>query len=210
MKMKKLTISVLLFAAILAPLAVAADGDFEPRGPRGRQGNCDFQGRPGGFGGGPGKGFMGQGGMGQFLLGRIGNKLDLTEEQRAEIKIIMAECKDDREATQDTVREAMKALHEAAETGEEEAVADAAKTLADAFAQKALMMAETKKDIQAVLTDEQTAQLEELKSEMKERMQQRKESDQFGPRGGRRGKGGPRHGRRQGYGGGQRPLLEQD
>ena len=128
------------------------------------------------------------GDIGQFLLGRMGDKLGLTEEQRTEIKVILEGCRENAETTKDAVQDAMKALHEAAEDGDESAVDDAAKALADAFKQKALKKATTMKAVKALLTDEQIAQLDEIKAEMKERMQQRREEGQDGPRG-KRGKG---------------------
>jgi hypothetical protein len=60
------------------------------------------------------------------------------------------------------------------------------------------------KAVKAVLTDEQVAQLDEIKAEMKERMQQRREKGQDGPRG-KRGKGRkPRTGKQ------QRPPQEEE
>ena len=205
MKTRTLTLSILLLAVILAPLAMAQRGP--QRGPG--SGECPDPQRPGGFGGRQGGGFgghpgMGRGDMGQFLLGRMGDKLGLTEEQRTEIKGILENCKENQEATKGAIPDAMKALHKAAEDGDEAAVADAAKALADAFKQKALQKAATMKAVKALLTDEQVAQLDEIKAEMKERMQQRREEGQDGPRG-KRGKGG-----RQGHGGRQRPPQEQD
>ena len=73
MKTKKLAISILLLAVVLAPLAMAEE--LAPRGPLGGQG------RPGGFGRHPG---MGQGDIGQFILGRMGDRLELTEQQRTD------------------------------------------------------------------------------------------------------------------------------
>ena len=52
MNTRTLTLSILLLAVVLAPLAMAEEP--APRGPRGGQGRGNFQGRPGGFGGHPG------------------------------------------------------------------------------------------------------------------------------------------------------------
>ena len=78
MKTRTLTISVLLLAILLAPLAMA--GEFEGRGPRGRGE------RPRRGPGGPG-GF--HGGIGRMLLGRAGERIGLTDEQREEIEAIL-------------------------------------------------------------------------------------------------------------------------
>ncbi len=189
MKTKTLTISVLLLAVVLTPLAIAEPGQRGPRGGHGERG---------GFGGHPG---MGRGDMRQFLLGRMGDRLELTDEQRTEIEGILEDCKEDREATRTAIQEAMKALHEAAENGNEAEIIAAGKAAGDALTNQALEKAATMKAVKAVLTDEQIVQLEEIKAEMKERMQQRREEDQDGPRG-KRGRQGP--GRR------QRPPQEEE
>ena len=196
MKTKKLAISILLLAVVLAPLAMAEEP--APRGPRGGQGHG---GRPGGFGGHPG---MGQGDIGQFILGRIGDRLELTEEQRTEIKGIFEDSKEDREALRAAIQEAMKALHEATQDGTEAEIIAAGKALGDAHTNQALQKAATMKSVKAVLTDEQIAQLGEVKAEMKERMQQRREKGQDGPRG--------KHskGRKQGPSGQKCPLQEEE
>ena len=173
MKTRTLTLSILLLAVILAPLAMAQRGP--QRGPG--SGECPDSQRPGGFGGRQGGGFgghpgMGRGDMGQFLLGRMGDKLGLTEEQRTEIKGILENCKENQEATKGTIQEGMKALHEAAEDGTEAEIIAAGKALGDALTNQALQKSATMKAVKAVLTDEQVAQLDEIKAGMKERMQQ--------------------------------------
>jgi Spy/CpxP family protein refolding chaperone len=203
MKTRTLTISILLLAIVLAPLAMAE----EPvrRGSRGGQGGRergDFQGRPGGYGGfgsqadgfrgGPGMG----GGLDGLLLGRLAERLELTEEQRAEIKAITEGTRPEAEEARKAVGEAMKALHEATDGGTEAEIIAAGKAVGDTFTQQALLRATTTKQIKEVLTAEQLAKLEELKAQMKERMlQQRKDGD--GPRrpsgkGGKEGRDGQR------------------
>ena len=196
MKTKTLAISILLLAVVLTPLAMAEEP--APRGPRGGQGRG---GRPSGFGGHPG---MGQGDIGQFILERMGDRLELTEEQRTEIKGIFEDSKEDRQALRATVQEAMKALHEAAQDGTEAEIIAAGKALGDAHTNQALQKSATMKSVKAVLTDEQVAQLDEIKAEMKERMQQRREKGQDGPRG-KRNKG-----RKHGPGGQKCPLQEEE
>jgi Spy/CpxP family protein refolding chaperone len=196
MKTRTLTLSILLLAVVLAPLAMAE----EParRGPRGGQGPGNFHGRPGGFGGLPG---MGQDDIGRFILGRMGDRLELTEEQRTEIKGIFEDSKEDRQASRTAVQEGMKALHEATEDGTEAEIIAAGKELGDALTNQALQKSATMKAVKAVLTEEQVAQLDEIKAEMKERMQQRREKGQDGPRG---------KGRGQRPGGRQRPPQEEE
>ncbi|MHC5121284.1 MAG: Spy/CpxP family protein refolding chaperone [Planctomycetota bacterium] len=176
MNTRTLTLSILLLAIVLAPLTMAE----EParRGPRGGQGRGNFQGRP--------------------------DRLELTEEQRTEIKGIFEDSKEDRQASRTAVQEGMKALHEAAEDGTEAEIIAAGKELGDALTNQALQKSATMKAVKAVLTDEQVAQLDEIKAEMKERMQQRREKGQDGPRG-KRGKGRkPRTGKQ------QRPPQEEE
>lgn len=186
MKTKTLTISLILLAVILAPLAIAEEP--APRGPRGGQGRGDFQGRPGGFGGHPGMGPMEQGGFAKRLLGRIGDKLELTEEQRESIQAIVESNEENAKESRKAIHEAMQALHEAAAEGTEAEIIAAGKALGDAFTEQALQRANIMKQVKEVLTDEQIEQLGELKAQMKERMQQRWEKGQDGPRG-KRGKG---------------------
>ena len=194
MKTRTLTISILLLAVVLAPLAMAAE-EPAPRGPRSGQGGRDrgdFQGRPGGFGGHPGFG----GDMGGFLLGRLADRLELTEDQRAEIKAIMEGTRPEAEEARKAVAEAMKALHEATSDGTEAEIIAAGKAVGDAFTEQALLRATGWKQIKEVLTAEQLAKLEELKAQMKTRMlQQRKDGDGPGrPRGtgGKEGRDGQR------------------
>ena len=195
MKTKTLAISILLLAVVLAPLAMAEEP--AQRGPRGGQGGrSNFQRRSGGFGGHPG--------MGGFLLGRMGDKLELTEEQRTEIKGILEDCKEDQETTRTAVREAMKALHEAAADGTKAEIIAAGKTVGDAFTEQALLRAATMKQVKELLTDEQLTQFEELKAQMKERFQQRRK-DGDGPRGPRGQNGDKGHDRQR-----RRPKPEQD
>ena len=202
MKTKTLAISILLLAVVLAPLAMAE----EParRGPRGGQGPGHFQGQPGGFGGHPGMGPMEQGGFAKRLLGRIGDKLELTEEQRESIQAIVESNEENVKESRKAIHEAMQALHEAAAEGTEAEIIAAGKALGDAFTEQALQRANVMKQVKEVLTDEQIEQLGELKAQMKERMQQRREKAQDDPRG-KRGKG-----RGQRPGGRQRPPQEEE
>ena len=134
----------------------------------------------------------------------MGDRLELTDEQRTEIKGIFEDSKEDREALRAAVQEGMKALHEAAEDGTEAEIIAAGKELGDALTNQALQKSATMKAVKAVLTDEQVAQLDEIKAEMKERMQQWREKGQDGPRG-KRGEG-----RGQKPGGRQRPPQEEE
>ena len=184
MKMKTLTISMLLLAVILAPLAMAEPGQRNPRG----DGPRDFN-RPRGLQGHPGMG----GDMGGFLLGRMAGKLELTDDQKADIKAITEGAKAGTEDARKAITDTMKALHEATTEGSEAEIIAAGKAVGDAFIQQALLRRGVWKRIKEVLTEEQTAQLKELKAQMKERMQQY-----------RKGEGKPRGERGEGDGRGQK------
>jgi len=166
MKTKTLAISVLLLAVVLAPLALAE----EPirRGPRSEHGR---------FGG---RSAM-NGDMAGLLLGRLADKLELTEKQRESIKAIREEARPEAEKSRQAVREVMKTLREATADGTKAEIIAAGKAVGDAFTEQALLRAATMKQVKTVLTDEQLAKLKELRAEMRERMQQRRE-DADGPR----------------------------
>jgi Spy/CpxP family protein refolding chaperone len=174
--MKKVLITTVLAAALLAPLAMAAE-ETAPRGPRG-------------FGG------MGEGNFVQMLLGRMGQELNLTEEQKASIQKIADESKDAVEANREAVRTAMQNLNDAADKGDEAAITAAGKAAGEALTKQALQRAEVAKKVNAVLTPEQQAKFEQMKADMRTRMQERRgqmmQGEGPGPRGPRGEGRGPR------------------
>lgn len=202
MKTKTLVIATLLLAVILAPLAIAEAEEAAPRGPR------NGQARPGrgGFGGQPNRAMMPSRGMGEgnltrLLLGRMGERLNLTDEQKEQIKTITEENKKKAEKARSVVRKAMRALFEATEEGGEAEIIAAGKAVGDAYTEQALQRSKIAKQIKGELTEEQLTQLEEMKAQMKERMQQRGQGEQRRPR--------PQDGRGAGQGqGGQRQRGE--
>lgn len=103
------------------------------------------------------------GGMMRMLHG-----LNLTEVQKTQIQSIMDASKPDQ-----TVREEMRAIFEAKRSGtitaEQQARMDAFKEQAKAKKQA------VREQIEAVLTPEQKAQLEQRKQEMKQRMEERRQ-----------------------------------
>ena len=192
MKTRTLAISILLLAIVLTPLAMGAE-DRAPRGPRGPQAG-PRQGRGGGMGG-MGM-FGGQGDITRMLMGRFGERLGLTEEQKTAIKEIADANKEKATEAGKAVREAIQGLNKAANEGETADIEAAGKAVGDAFTKQALQRAATTKAVKGVLTEEQQAKLEELKTEMKDRMQQRMQQGPDGARGGKRGQGGKGGGRR--------------
>ncbi|MDH4202275.1 MAG: Spy/CpxP family protein refolding chaperone [Phycisphaerae bacterium] len=194
MKTRTLAISILLLAIVLTPLAMGAK-EGEKGGPRGPQAS-PRQGR----GGGPDMGgmgmFGGQGDITRMLMGRFGERLGLTEEQKTAIKEIADANKEKAAEAGKAVREAIQGLNKAANEGEKADIEAAGKAVGDAFTKQALQRAATTKAVKGVLTEEQQAKLEELKTEMKDRMQQRMQQGADGARGGKRGQGGKGGGRR--------------
>lgn len=174
MNTKTLTLTVLLAALILTPLAIAApDGAPRERGGRG------------GFGGG-------RGGMGNILNGRMAEELELTEAQKEKIKAITEKNREAAQTTRQAVRETMQALNDAVDGGDEATITTAGKAVGDAMTKQALLRAATSKSIKAELTEEQRAKFKELRAEMRERMQQMRQNRS------ERGEGRPRRGGRNG------------
>ena len=182
MTTKTLAIGLIILAVAAAPLAIAEPG--HGRGPHGGFGGGPGMGGPehrpvgprgphGGFGGGPG---MGGDRIGH-LLGRLGDKLELTETQRTEIEAIAEDAHIEREHSHNAIREAMENLHKAADEGTEAEIVAAGKELADAFTQQALLRSAIRKEIENILTEGQFAQIEEIKAQRKgraERMHRRR------------------------------------
>ena len=180
MKTKTLTISVLLLAMVLAPMALAAD-EPAPRGPRG------------GYGG-PGRGGLRGGpGMGGDMMGRMAQFLNLTEEQQEKIKAIHEEYRPKIQEAQQTVQEARQAVEEAIESGSDDEIMAAAKTLGEAIGNQGILKAQSQRKTKEVLTPEQQEKWEQMKKRRQEQMQQMRENRREGE--GTRGPGGRPGGR---------------
>jgi protein CpxP len=138
----------------------------ERRGPGGPGG-------PGGRFGGPG-GF-GRGGFGGPLA--MLRQLDLTEEQRAQVKQVMDSHRDERRAVGAKLRAAHKAQQSAvtATPFDEQAVRTQAAELATLSADAAVLQAKVHSEVFAVLTPEQQAKAAELKAQRDARMSQVRE-----------------------------------
>jgi Spy/CpxP family protein refolding chaperone len=184
MNTKRFALTLALAAMILTPLTMAAPDDNRPGWGAGRAG------MPGGDRPAFGRG----GGIVQMLQGRMGEELNLTEDQRQSIRKISEESRTAVQENRQAVAEAMQALNDAADKGNEEAIKAAGKTAGEALTKQALQQAEVTKKVKAVLTDEQKTKLEELRKEMQERMedmrQQRRQQDGTGA-----GQGAVRQGR---------------
>ncbi len=150
--------------------AQAQDGAATPSARHERRGH----GGPGGFGiGGPG-GF-GRGGFGGPM--RVLRQLDLTDEQRDQVRQVMSRHRDELRAIGAKLRAAHRAQSEAvtASQFDEQAVRTAAADLAAISADAAVLRARVHSDVFAVLTPDQQAKAAELKAQREARIQQRRE-----------------------------------
>jgi len=170
MKTRKLTITLILAAVILAPMALAAveDGPRSDKKDRGQPPRQKPQTRMAM----PTRNPRG-GDLGQMLLGPMGREFNLTDEQQKKLKTITKESRTETQKSRGVVQKALKALGEAVEEGTEAKIVAAGKTVGDAFTQQALKKAAVIKKVKAELTKEQLLKLEELKAKRKEQMQQR-------------------------------------
>ncbi len=170
MKTRKLTITLILAAVILAPMALAASKE-DPRGGKGGREQAPKQkakSRPVA----PTRGSRG-GDLGQMLLGSMSKELKLTDEQQKKIRAIVKDSRTETQESRKAVQVALRALSEATEDGTEAKIIAAGKTVGDAFTQQALKKALAAKAVKAELTKEQLQKLEELKAKRKEQMQKR-------------------------------------
>jgi len=168
MKTKHLILIVLLAVLILAPLALAAP-ENSSRGPRGGQdGSGQGQGPMAMGPQNPGSG----GNIAQMLLGRMGERLGLSNEQKKNIKAIAKKAKRKMKENREAIQKAMQAFQKATEDGTEAEIIAAGKVAGDALIEQALNRSAVAKKIKAELTEKQNAQLKEMKTKMKKRMQQ--------------------------------------
>jgi Spy/CpxP family protein refolding chaperone len=150
MNARKITFILLAAALIVAPGILIAQG-----GPGGGQEGC--------FGKGHGRGGP-DGGGGGMLLGKFGDKLDLSDEQRAEIEAIMTASRDEGGALREQMQELRTAYRETHEPGvfDEAAIRAHAAEVAAIQVEMQVHRARTHADVYNVLTPEQQEELKEL------------------------------------------------
>ena len=141
----------LLLAAIPASLLAA------PRGP----GH--------GFGGGFGPGADGPCGRG-FIAGKIAERLDLSDGQRAEIQAIRESYREEAEGLFETMRVARLVLRGRIQSDlfDETAIREAAEQAAAVEADLAVLRAKIHSDVRQVLTPEQVAEAEAMRERVQE------------------------------------------
>ena len=161
--MKITTPRVVLAVAAVAALVVSTVAIAEP-GP-GRHGR-HHRGFGAGHHGGPGG-----------HIAHLAEKLDLTEEQRTEIRGLMEAQRDANAEQRQALRTAKQALREAvhAETFNEGAIRQASADVAALEVEQAVDRAELYQSIRQVLTPAQLEELEQLKAQRAERRAERRE-----------------------------------
>ena len=134
---------------------------------------------PGGPGG-PGGRFGGPGGFGRGGFGgpmAMLRQLDLTEDQRAQVKQVMDSHRAELQAIGEKLRAAHKAQQDAVTAAQfdEQAVRTKAAELATLTADAAVLHAKVHSEVFAVLTPEQQTKAAELKAQRQARVQQMRE-----------------------------------
>ncbi|MGE0704689.1 MAG: Spy/CpxP family protein refolding chaperone [Vicinamibacterales bacterium] len=159
----------LALGAGAAGFAAAQDGG-------GNSGGRHFMhGGPGGPGG-P-RGFMGRGGPGGPLGGFMFGPLDLTDAQEEQVRTILETRRASNEPLMERAQTARAALHEAIATQpvDEGMIRARSADLASVEADLAVARAQVQAEIMGLLTDEQKAELAEMRENRSERMEDRRE-----------------------------------
>ncbi|GAB4187668.1 MAG: hypothetical protein Kow00105_02360 [Phycisphaeraceae bacterium] len=184
--LKTRTRSALILATALALSSSYALAERNGEGPRDgdRPHPRHFEGKPG-----P-KGPHARGDMAHRFFGG----LDLTEEQKTQIRDIMKQFGEERRAWHEAHKEDFEALRDKMRAARESDDPEAVKAVHEEI--KALMESAPKPDathdqIRALLTEEQQAKFDERVAKMRERMQQWREKHKDGP---------PMHGKRPPHG----------
>jgi Spy/CpxP family protein refolding chaperone len=154
-----------LVAAVVLPLIAVSAGFAQPQpGAGGSRGERRF-------GHGPGHGY----GMGPFAGLRMLRDLNLTDEQRQQIRDQFQKARDTGALKQ--LMDARRALQDAVESPnlDEDNIRNLADQLGVAEGNAAVERAHLHQQILQILTDEQRQELEKMKAEAKQRMEERRE-----------------------------------
>ena len=119
------------------------------------------------------KGFAGHGTRGEQAAMMMLRRLDLTDQQQAQVKQIL----EDNKGAVEPIREQLKANHKKLAdmkgTFDEAQVSQIAKSQGDLTAQLIVVRQKVRSQIFAILTDEQKAKADQLRQTMKQRFQDR-------------------------------------
>jgi Spy/CpxP family protein refolding chaperone len=101
------------------------------------------------------------------MLRMLAAHLELSEEQRAQVRALAEEHRESTRALRDRIRDARRSLHETIQADDysEDAIRAAAAVLAAAEADMAVARASHRKDFEALLTPEQKEELQRIKDE---------------------------------------------
>ena len=105
---------------------------------------------------------------------RMMENLNLTEEQKTQMKEIHEKYKEQMKGLGESVREAREALRTAAQAQDidENTIRELSRTVADKMAEFAILRAKIKKESDSILTEEQKATIEKRKSEMESKREE--------------------------------------
>ncbi len=159
--MFKTMLAGLILVFILSSLSIAEPG-------RGRRGGHRRR--------GPEAGRMRMQDPGDRMFGMMIRRLDLTEEQKEEVRDIRESYQDKiRDARQEVIK-AMKELGEKVQDeAEESEIREIAAKVGVAMGDQAVIKVQQLKEIKSVLTEDQIEELEEMQDEFKERMEEFRE-----------------------------------
>ncbi len=118
------------------------------------------------------------------MLQKALHRLDLTDEQKASVKALFESHRDAMQAERDTLREARQALRleTQSETFNESAIRELSVKVHAIETDMAVARASLHNQILQLLTDEQQAELKEMRAERQERMQDRRDGQRRKPR----------------------------
>jgi len=190
----------LVLASVLAMTGGVAMAEQDSAGPgdgdRARKQHKDGEGRQRGERGERGeRGDRGPRGDRGDIARRLFGGMDLSDDQKAQIKDIMKAHGDERKAWHEANKDAFEALREKMRAARKSEDKDAGQAVRDEI--KALMDSAPKPDashdqVRALLNEEQQATFDERIEKMRERMEKMKENRGDGPPRGRRGDGPPK------------------
>jgi Spy/CpxP family protein refolding chaperone len=125
--------------------------------------------------------------MVQEGIGRLVRRLDLTDEQRTEIREILSQARSDEQGAREAVAKAREDLRKAVTGGAtEEQIRSAATALGTAMGNQAVLQVKTVTAVKAVLTDEQRQKLEQMQKDLPRLRQRVRNAALNGPAGGPR------------------------
>lgn len=180
--MKRSTIGWMAASLLAGGLAVAADTDRCPMMSGDAAAyecpmhDCPMQKHRGKHGGPMARGVGTMHGPG-MLLGRLGDELELTDEQRAKIKTLLDETRPEMERLREEMRSTGRALAQLSpdDKAYDATVATASRRMGELTARMIQQRSALRARTHAVLTAEQKTRMAELRTKKMERMQQWRE-----------------------------------